>query len=122
MSRDDPRRPGADDVVADERRFSDFPTWPFAVLAVPIIARFIVLAAAIVFADWTANPSRIVPAWDQILQSGCCASAAIVLLTYGRRDRRAWVLGLFILDAAGTLLTPFLRSVVSPHVLLTVAL
>jgi len=100
----------------------EFPAWPIAALAVPIIARFLVLAIALLVGDWTANPNRIIPAWAQILQSACFASVASVLLTYGRRDRRAWALGLFILDAAGTLLLPFAKQMASQHPLIEIAL
>jgi GAF domain-containing protein len=88
-----------------------FPSWPVAVLAVPIVLRAAIFAIALVVEPWTSNPNRIIPAWAQIVQATFFASLACVLLGYGRADPRAWSLGLFILDAGATLLTPFVRGI-----------
>jgi hypothetical protein len=98
-----------------------FPSWPVYVLGVPIILRYVTFALALLVGSWSANPLRIIPAWAQILQSTCFASVAFVLLYYGWRDRRAWVLGLFILDTAAALL-PFVRSIHPPGAMLQAAL
>jgi len=94
-----------------------FPSWPFLVLAVPIVSRAAILATALIAEPWTSDPNRIIPAWSQILQASFFASLAFVLLFYGRADRRAWSLGLFILDSAGTLVEPFVRGVADPSAL-----
>lgn len=112
------------DVGASEHASqpAQFPSWPVNLLAIPIILRFLIFALALLIGSWTSNPARIIPAWAQILQSSCFASVAFVLLYYGWRDRRAWVLGLLILDSAATLMRPFARSIPAPPGLLQTAL
>lgn len=91
-----------------------FPAWPFQVLAVPIVLRAGLFAVALVTLPWEASPNRIIPAGVQLSQAAFFAAIAGVLLFSGRGDRRAWSLGLFILDAATTLSEPFVQSVASP--------
>ncbi|MEW6321726.1 MAG: protein kinase [Acidobacteriota bacterium] len=102
-------RPAAPDQPARE-----FPVWPAALLAVPIVARVPVFVAALLFESWSPNPNHIIPPWAQLLQAACFMALAFVLLRYGRADRRAWALGLFVLDAGATLLTPFVRAIENP--------
>jgi hypothetical protein len=99
-----------------------FPSWPIALLAALVIARAVIYASAIVFESWPAVPDRVIPAWAQILQAGFFASQAVILLYFGRADRRAWSLGVFILDVACTLVEPFVRTVAPPSPLLAFAL
>lgn len=99
-----------------------FPSWPFLVLAAPIVLRAAIFAVALIAEPWTSGAGRIIPAWSQILQASFFASLAIVLLFYGRSDRRAWSLGLFILDSAGTLVEPFVRTAADPSALTALGL
>jgi GAF domain-containing protein len=96
------------------RRVRSFPSWPAAVLAAPILVRAAIFAVALVAQPWASDPNRIIPAWAQILQAALFAALAFVLVFYGRGDRRAWALGLFVLDAAATLLMPFVRAIDDP--------
>src|SRR5437870_117030 len=113
---------------AQSRRFDstspawEFPGWPVAILAVPILLRAAVFALALLTQSWTANPNRIIPAWAQILEASLMASLAIVLLYYGRADRRAWSLGLFVMDVGATLLEPFVRAIHQPAAIVWLAL
>jgi Protein kinase domain len=100
----------------------EFPSWPLLVLAVPIVGRSLLFIAALVVEPWTPDPNYFIPAWAQILQSCAFTALACVLLIYGRGDRRAWSLGLFVLDAAATLLTPFVRAIPAPSLLTWAAL
>ena len=99
-----------------------FPSWPFLVLAAPILLRAAIFATALITEAWTSDADRIIPAWAQILQASFFALLAFVLLFYGRGDRRAWSLGLFILDSASTLVEPFVRVVADPSALTTLGL
>ena len=99
-----------------------FPAWPFVALSVPIVLRAAMFAIALMTQSWVADANRIIPAWAQISQSLLFASLAFVLLRYGWQDRRAWSLGLFILDAAATLVAPFARTVEPSPAWLTLAL
>ena len=92
----------------------EFPSWPTSVLAVPVLARAALFVVVLAVEPWSVGPTSLVPAWAQILQAGCFASLAFVLLRYGRDDRRAWSLGLFVVDVAATLLTPFVRAIEAP--------
>jgi tRNA A-37 threonylcarbamoyl transferase component Bud32 len=100
----------------------ELPVWPLTALAVPIIARAALFASALLFEPWQADPGRMIPIWAQLLQAGCFASLAFVLLYFGGRDRRAQSLGLFVLDAAGNFTTPALQSIALPSVLTSAAL
>lgn len=100
----------------------EFPSWPVRALTVPIVARAASFAVLLAVESWTASPTRIIPAWAQIVQAACFAALALLLLRYGRGDRRAWSLGLFVLDAAATLLTPFVRAIEGPSLLAGAAL
>src|SRR5579864_6469477 len=86
-------------------------SWPLTALAVPILARAVIFGLALLIEPWAASPVRLIPAWAQNLQALCFASVAFVLLYYGRSDWRAWALGLFIMDAAATLMSPFVRAI-----------
>ena len=99
-----------------------FPSWPFLLLAVPIVVRASIFLIALLAEPWTSDPNRIIPAWAQILQASVFASFSIMLLHYGKGDRRAWSLGLFILDSAGTLVEPFVRGVTNPSALIQLGL
>ena len=57
-----------------------------------------------------------------VAQAGCFASLAFVLLYFGRRDRRARSLGLFVLDAASNFTTPALQTIAQPSILTSAAL
>ena len=92
----------------------EFPSWPVTALAVPIVVRAAIFAVVLTVEPWSASPTRVIPAWAQILQATCFAALAFMLLRYGRSDRRAWSLGLFVMDAAATLLTPFVRAIDVP--------
>ncbi|MGD9903046.1 MAG: protein kinase [Vicinamibacterales bacterium] len=92
----------------------EFPSWPLAVLAVPILARAAIFVVATLTEPWSVNPNRIIPAWAQLLQAAAFAGLALLLLRFGRHDRRAWALGLLILDSGTTLLTPFVRASTDP--------
>jgi len=94
----------------------EFPSWPLSLLAVPILVRFAIFVVALVTEPWVANPNRIIPVWAQLLQASAFAGLALLLLRFGRHDRRAWALGLFILDSGTTLLTPFVRASTAPTV------
>ena len=94
----------------------EFPSWPLSLLAVPILVRFAIFVVALVTEPWAANPNHIIPVWAQLLQASAFAGLALMLLRFGRHDRRAWALGLFILDAGTTLLTPFVRASTAPTV------
>jgi hypothetical protein len=106
----------------ESARRTAFPAWPFVALGVPVVLRAAIFAGALVTQPWTAEPNRIIPAWAQLLQVSLFAAIAIVLLNYGRADRRAWSLGLFILDSAATLSQPFVEAVQNAPVLVTLAL
>lgn len=95
----------------------EFPSWPLSVLAVPILVRAGIFVVAILTEPWSVGPNRVIPVWAQLLQAAAFGGLALVLLRFGRHDRRAWALGLFILDAGTTLLTPFVRASTAPTVL-----
>ena len=99
-----------------------FPSWPFLLLAAPILLRAAIFATALVTESGISGADRIIPAWAQILQASFFATLAFVLLYYGRGDRRAWSLGLFILDSASTLVEPFVRGVADPSALTALGL
>jgi serine/threonine-protein kinase len=80
-------------------------------LAVPVVLRAAVFAVALLVEPWSADPNRIIPAWAQVMQAAFFVSLSTVLLFFGRRDQRAWSLGVFILDAGATLLAPFVRGI-----------
>ncbi len=109
-----PAPPAAVTTAAAPR---EFPSWPLSLLAVPILARAVIFVVALVTEPWSTNPNRLIPAWAQILQASTFAVLAFMLLRFGRHDRRAWSIGLFILDAASTLLTPFVRASTAPTAL-----
>ena len=92
----------------------EFPAWPMIVLAVLVVARAAIFVLAVLFEPWAVAPGRMVPPWAAISQATFFIALAFVLLWYGRSDRRAWVLGVFILDAAATLLEAFVREIPSP--------
>lgn len=100
----------------------EFPSWPLTLLSVPILVRAALFAVVLVVEPWSASPTRIIPAWAQVLQACCFASLAFILLRYGRSDRRAWSLGLFVLDVASTLLSPFARDIAAPSAVTVFAL
>jgi GAF domain-containing protein len=79
------------------------PSWPFATIGAVIVARATVFAIAFVTGQWATNPAVIIPPWAQLTEPLLFALVAGVLLYYGGSDRRAWSLGLFILDSACTL-------------------
>jgi protein kinase-like protein/GAF domain-containing protein len=99
-----------------------FPAWPFVLIAVPIVLRAVIFAVGLLTEPWVVRAGRFIPAWIQILQAAVFASLAFLLLRYGRGDRRAWSLGLFVLDAGTTLLGPFVRSITAPSKLTTLAI
>ena len=126
-----PATPSATDAVTqsvsvaarDERTSGPiFPAWPIVMLGVPIVLRAAIYASALTIEPWTSNPSRIVPAWAQIGQASLYFLIASLLIASGRRDRRAWSLGLFILDAGSTLLEPFVRGIHAPPDVIAVGL
>jgi hypothetical protein len=92
------------------------------VLAALVVARASIFVLALFAEPWTAAPGRMVPPWAAISQAALFIVLAFILLRYGRSDRRAWVLGVFILDAAATLLEAFAREIASPSTLTWVAL
>jgi len=100
----------------------ELPVWPLNALAIPIIVRAVIFAGALVFETLQPNPQRMIPVWAQLLQAGCFASLAFVLLYFGRADRRARSLGLFVLDAASNFTTPALQTIAQPSVLTSAAL
>jgi hypothetical protein len=101
-------RRGSQPAKAIESRV--FPSWPVAVLAIPIIVRALLFGIALLIEDWSVPANRIIPPPAQIGQATLFGCLATLLLYSGRADRRAWSLGLFVLDAAATLLTPFVAS------------
>ena len=92
----------------------EFPAAVVLVLAAFVALRVAIFAVALIVEPWSAEANRFIPAWSQILQAGVFAAFAGVMLYGGRGDRRAWALGIFILDVAGTLLQPFVTSVPNP--------
>lgn len=110
------------DAADPGRPHALFPSWPFVVLAAPIVLRAGLIIVALVTQPWTPDPNRIIPAWAQLLQAAFFAAIAAVLLHYGRADRRAWSLGLFVLDAASTLSEPFVKDIVQPTAVVRLAL
>ena len=96
------------------RGLGEFPAAAVVVLAAVVGLRVAIFAVALLIEPWSADPTRFIPAWSQILQASVFAAFAGVLLYGGRRDRRAWALGVFILDVAGTLLQPFVADVPNP--------
>jgi hypothetical protein len=95
----------------------EFPAAVILILAALVALRVAIFAAALIIEPWSVKPDRFIPAWSQILQAGVYAAFAGVMLYGGRGDRRAWALGVFILDVAGTLLQPFVTSVANPSLL-----
>ncbi len=92
----------------------EFPSWPLSVLAVPIVARTAIFVVSILTEPWSISPNRFIPPWAQLLQAATFGGLALLLLRFGRHDRRAWALGLLILDSGTTLLTPFVRASSAP--------
>ncbi|MEZ5293282.1 MAG: serine/threonine-protein kinase [Vicinamibacterales bacterium] len=117
-----PPAPAASRRTAAWSAPAEFPSWPLLALAAPIGLRAALFVVALMVEPWTGSASRAVPAWAQLLQSACFGMLAFVLLRYGRHDRRAWSLGLFVLDAASTLVTQVLRSIPSPALLTIIGL
>jgi len=92
------------------------PSWPFVLLAIPVVVRALIYSVALMTEPWIVNPARFTPAWAQVMVATLfCALAALLLLS-GRADLRAWALGLFIFDAGATLLEPFVRGIAQPPV------
>jgi hypothetical protein len=81
----------------------------------------VVFALTLLTLSWEPRSNNVIPAWLQLLQSAFFAGIAAILLLYGRNDRRAWALGLFILDAASTLVEPFVQLVPDPPAFVGVA-
>jgi hypothetical protein len=109
-----------DHIVHDGESASrpiEIPSWPFIVLGVLVVARAAIFVLALLVEPWAVAPGRMVPPWAAISQATFFIALAFVLLWYGRSDRRAWVLGVFILDAAATLLEAFIREIPSPSVI-----
>jgi Protein kinase domain len=100
----------------------EIPSWPFIVLGVLVVARATIFVLALFVEPWAAAPGRMVPPWAAISQATLFIALAFVLLRYGRSDRRAWVLGVFILDAAATLLEAFVREIASPSAITWLAM
>jgi hypothetical protein len=100
----------------------EFPSWPVALLTLPIVARALVYYVAVIAAPWHLNPARPIPAWLQIGQALFFGILGVFLVRFGRSDRRAWALGLFVLDAGTTLLNPVVRSVPEPSWVLWLAM
>jgi hypothetical protein len=90
------------------------PSWPFALLVVPVAVRALLFIVALMTEAWTADPARITPAWAQVLVAMLFCALAALLLIAGRGDRRAWALGLFVLDSGATLLEPFVHAIAQP--------
>jgi hypothetical protein len=81
-----------------------------------------VYAAALLSGDFPAAADRAIPPWAQLLQATVFAAIGGVLLALGRRDPRAWSLGLFIVDSGSTLAEPLLRRIADPGNILSFAL
>src|SRR5262245_779776 len=100
----------------------EVPAWPFILLGALVVVRAAIFVLALFVEPWVAVPGRQVPPWVAISQAAFFIALAFVLLRYGRSDRRAWVLGVFILDAAATLLEAFVREIPSPSLITWIAL
>ena len=99
-----------------------FPAWPAVGLAALVVVRAAVYATALLVSPWVSDPNRIIPAWAQLCEALLFASQAALLLYFGWADRRAWALGVFILDAACTLVEPYVRSIPKPNFVIEQAL
>lgn len=85
----------------------EFPSWPVALLTIPIVLRAAIVFGVVVVAPGQLEQNHIVPAFIQLGVAFLFAALGGVLTHYGRSDRRAWGLGLFLVDAGSTMATPF---------------
>ena len=72
--------------------------WPMQVIGGLVVLRAIAIATAIALGQWSSG--RPFPAWIVLLQIAVFSAPAALLLVSGRRDRRAWSLGVYFLDVA----------------------
>lgn len=93
--------------------------WPLVGLAAAVMLRAAVFAVALALGQWSTR--RLFPAWISFLQIVVFAAPAVMLLVAGRRDRRSWPLGLYLLDVACTIAEPYVRGWPDPMAMVGVA-
>ena len=87
-----------------------FPAWPFVLIGILVVSRAVAYWVALAAGYWTAPPGRFVPYWVPFGQATLFVALGTLLLWSGRMDRRAWSLGVFLIDSACTLIDPYVYS------------
>lgn len=91
-----------------------FPAWPFVLIGILVAARAIAYLVALISGYWTAPQVQFVPYWVSFCQAALFAGLGVLLIWSGRADRRAWSLGIFLVDSACTLMDPYVGRFSDP--------
>ncbi len=91
-----------------------FPAWPFVLIGFLVVSRGLVYLVALVGGYWKAPEIQFVPYWISFCQAALFAGLGAFMIWSGRADRRAWSLGIFLVDSACTLMDPYVGRFTDP--------